>query len=250
MTSAWFVMHWLLRLMSRLLALAVATASISVCLAQEVAFVDLTKIKARVDLRRPRATSPITGRHNGIQRTEPCLDSAHSAGALRASIVSLDRTHYQVGDVSTFEVTIENTGSAPTRIPFSPHLADLQPKDPAQKFSYSELHVVLWIAGGEYWSANTGGGVVLYGAEGHPDTMLSLSPGQWARIVGQGDFALPGDQLNAELIRSHPPDRVYAEASVDHDETLITPTQSATVDREVCVVHTPGQSVPIQLTVP
>jgi hypothetical protein len=212
--------------------------------------VDLTKIERRVNLRRPRATSPITGGYHGIQQTDSCRDSANNARALRASVVSLDRTHYQVGDGSKFEVTVENTGSAPIRIPFSPHLADLQPKDPAQKFSYSELHVVLWIAGGEHWSANTGGGVVLYGDDDHPGTMLSLRPGEWARIIGQAKFTLPGDRLNAELIRSHPPDRVYAEASLFREETLITPTQSATVVHEVCVAHTPGQSVPIQLTIP
>jgi len=244
-------MHSLFRSISHLtLALAVAVAPLLTCLAQEVAFVDLTKIEARVDLRRPRATSPITGGYNGIQQTVPCRDSAHNAGALRGSLVSLDRTHYQVGDASVFEVTVENTGSEPIRIPFSPHRADLQPKDPAQKFSYSELHIVLWIAGGEHLSANTGGGVVLYGDDDHPGTMLSLHPGQWARIVGQGKFALPGDQLNGELIRSHPPDRVYAEASLYRKETLITPAQSATVEREVCVAQTRGQSVPIQLTIP
>jgi hypothetical protein len=244
-------MHSLSRSTSHLtLALAVAAALLSTCVAQEVAYVVLTKIEARVDLRRPTATSPITGGYHGIQQTDSCRDSAHNAGELRASLELLERTHYQVGDASKFEVTVENSGSATIRIPFSPHLGDLQPKDPAQKFSYSELDVVLWIAGGEQWDANTGGGVVLYGDDDHPGTMLSLRPGQWARIVGQGEFALPGDQLNAELIRSHPPDRVYAEASLYREETLITPTQSATVEREVCVAHTRGQSLPIQLTIP
>ena len=169
---------------------------------------------------------------------------------MRLSLVSLDRTHYKVGDASKFEVKIENTGSVPIRIPFSPHLADLQPKDPAQKFSYSELQIVLWIAGGELWSANTGGSVILYGDDDHHGTVLSLHPGQWARIVGEGKFGLPEDQLNADLIRSQPPDRVYAEASLYRKETLITQAQSATVVHEICVAHTPGQSVPIQLTIP
>jgi len=113
------------------LALVVAAALLPTCLAQEVASVDPTKIEARVDLRSPRATSPITGRNGGsIQQRYPCRDSAHSGVALRASLVSLDRTHYQVGKKSKFEVTAENTGSGPIRTPFSPHLADFQPKDP------------------------------------------------------------------------------------------------------------------------
>jgi hypothetical protein len=56
---------------------------------------------------------------------------------LRGTLVSLD-TDYHIGDEPRFEVTIENAGSSPLRVLFSPHLADLQPQDPAQKFAYSE----------------------------------------------------------------------------------------------------------------
>ena len=44
---------------------------------------------------------------------------------------------HQVEDEPTFEVTVENVGSTPLSILFSPHLADLQPEDPAQKIAYS-----------------------------------------------------------------------------------------------------------------
>jgi hypothetical protein len=225
--------------------------------------VDLTKVEARIDLRRPKATSPITPGLSGSETDDcpqdfphiPQLDagtqkaSAHSGVALRASLVSLDRTHYQVGDTSEFEVTVENTGSGPIRIPFSPHLADLQPKDPTQKFSYSELQIVLWIAGGVHWSAGTGS-VSLVGGDDHPGTMLSLKPGQWARIIGEARFIPLRDLVDAETIRSYPVDRVYATASVYRDQTLISATQSATVRGEICVAHPPGQLVPIQLTIP
>jgi hypothetical protein len=231
-------------------ALATASAFASTCWAQEVASVDLTKVERRVELRRPKATSAVTA-GSSITETTGCIDPSQKTGALQTAIVSLDRTHYQLGDEPTFDVKVENTGSTLIRIPFSPHLADLQPKDPAKKFSYSGLHIFLWIAGGEQWSTNTVSGAVLYGDDNHPGTMLSLRPGQWARIVGLGSkFALPGDQLNAELIRSHPPDHVYAEASLYREETLITPTQSATVEHEICVAHARGESVPIQLTIP
>lgn len=250
-------MHSLSAVSHLTLALAVAVAPLSTCLAQEVGSVDVTKIE-HLPLRRPTATSPITGGYQGTQRDYPCRDSAQNGGALRASLVSLDRTHYQVGETSKFEVTVENTGSEPIRIPFSPQLADLQPKDPSQKFSYSKLQIALSIAGGDYWSITPVGFVALYGGDGHPGTMLSLQPGQWARIIGEGRFAIGGfsggnfrpDALNASVIRSHPADRVYAEASLYREETLITPTQSATVGREICVAHPPGQSIPIQLIIP
>src|ERR1700752_2767755 len=98
--SGWSViMHSLSCSISHLTpALAVAVALLSTCLAQEIASVDLTKIEGRVDLRRPRASSPMAGGYNGIQQTESCFNSARYAGALRVSVVSLDRTHYQVGD--------------------------------------------------------------------------------------------------------------------------------------------------------
>lgn len=218
--------------------------------AQEVASVDLTKISARTKLRRPEATSPATGGYSSTQQTSACRDSEHKLGLLRTSVVSLDRTHYQEGDKSTFEVTVENAGSSPIRIPFSPHLADLQPRDASKKFAYSELHVVLWIGAGEKWSSNSGGGVTLYGDEEHSDTMLSLNPGQWVRIVGRGKFDVPRDQLSDQLIHSHEIDTVYAQASLSREETLITATHSATVSQELCVAPADGQTSPIQLIAP
>jgi hypothetical protein len=186
------------------LALAV-TATFCSCPAQEVASVDLTKVAARVDLRRPKATSPVPGGYRGTGETRPCFDTTHDAGGLRTTLVSLDRTHYQVGDKPRFEVTVENSGPAPIRIPFSPHLADLQPDDPAQQFTYYELQIVLWIAAGERWSTDGGGSAILYGANDHANTMLALNPGEWIRVVAMGHFDI--DENLAKLTRSDHPGR-------------------------------------------
>ncbi|HXY49371.1 MAG TPA: hypothetical protein VEI01_07970 [Terriglobales bacterium] len=165
--------------------------------------------------------------------------------------MSLDRTYYQVGDEPTFEVTVKNIDPAPLRLPFSPHLADLQPEDPAQKFAYSELRLVLWIAGGKEWSANTGGEVTLYGADNHPHTMLTLNQGEWVRIIGKGKFALPTYGPIIELIHSgHAVDHVYAQVSLYRAETVLTATATATARRNLCLGHTDGQSVPITLGSP
>jgi hypothetical protein len=231
------------------LALAVATIPISTCRAQEVASLDLTKVAARDDLRRPKATSPVTGGYGGTEQTSPCLDSTQRAGALRTSLVSLDRTHYQVGDEPRFEVTVENAGSTRVAIPFSPHLADLQPKNPAQKFAYSKLEITLWIAASKQWSTNSGGGVFLYGADDQANTMLTLNPGEWVRVIGKGHLSLQEDLVKL-TISGEPADYVYVKSSLYRQETLITPTLSATASREVCLAQTQGQSVPIQLTIP
>jgi hypothetical protein len=231
------------------LTLAVAATFSSPCPAQEVGALDLTKVAARLDLRRSQATSPVTGGNHGAQDTRPCFDTTHNAGALRTSLVSLDRTHYQLGDEPRFEVTVENTGSAPIRIPFSPHVADLQPKDPAQEFGFYELQIALWIAAGERWSTNTGGSPILYGSNDHANTMLTLNPGEWVRVIAKGHLDLDEDLIILTL-SGHPADQANAETSLFREDALITPRQSATVAREVCMAKTQGQTIPILLSLP
>jgi hypothetical protein len=162
-------MHSRLHLVAHpILVLAFAAALSPTCPAQELASLDLTKIEPRLDLRRPKATSTAKGGYSGNDETIPCYSYKPTTGSLHTSLVTLDRTHYEIGDEPTFEVTVENDGLTPVRIPFSPHLSDLQPKDPAQKFAYFSLEIVLWIASGERWSSNTGGDVTLYGSNDHP----------------------------------------------------------------------------------
>ena len=96
----------------------------------------------------------------------------------------------------------------------------------------------------------TGRAITLYGDADHAGTMLWLRPGQWTRIVGRGKLDVPHDALSAKFIHSPEIDRVYALASLYREETLITPTQSATVSREICVAQTHGQTVPIELVIP
>ena len=60
---------------------------------------------------------------------------------LDTSLLWLDRSEYRVGEEEKFEVQIENVGSQPISIPFSPHVADLQAEDPGQQFGYSTLIV-------------------------------------------------------------------------------------------------------------
>ena len=240
-------MHWTNRLN---LALATVGALLSSCLAQEVAVVDLTAVEARVDLRRPKATSSeMAGRHGGAQSTTYCGDSAHKTGALETSLVSLDRTYYQVGDEPRFEVTLQNSGSEAIRIPVSPHLADLQPKDPAKAFGYHEILIALSISSGDRWSTNQGGTAGLYGDDDHANTMLSLQPGEWVRVIAKGNIRIDDELLG--LIKSgSPADHAYAETSLFREETMLTSTQSATVAREICVTQTHEQTVPIQLVLP
>jgi hypothetical protein len=149
-----------------------------------------------------------------------------------------------------FEVTVENTGSAPIRIPFSPHLADLQPKDPAQQFAFYEFQIAfLLIEADDRWSTNSGGSAILYGSNDHANTMMTLNPGEWVRVIATGDIDL-GEDLIKLTLSGYPANQANAETSLFRNETLITPTQSATVAREVCMAKTQGRPLPIQLPVP
>jgi hypothetical protein len=231
------------------LTLSATAALLSICPAQEVASVDLTKVEARIDLRRPKATSDMTGGYSGAQSNTSCPDSAQKGGELDTSLDSLGRTHYQVGDEPKFEVVLHNTGSVPIRIPSSPNLADLQPKDPGKQFAYYELQIVLWIAADERWSTDAGGYAALYGNDDHANTMLTLEPGQWVRVIAKGHFRL--DDSVTKLVGSvASANHAYAQTTLFRKETMITARQSATVAREVCVAQTHGQSVPIQLSIP
>jgi hypothetical protein len=108
------------------LAIAVTAALVINCPAQEIGSVDLTEITARTEFRRP----PATGKANqarggaGFDDRFNCPHSVSNIAALRTTLVSLDRSSYQVGDEPRFEVTVENLGPIPLRIPFSPQSLD------------------------------------------------------------------------------------------------------------------------------
>jgi hypothetical protein len=215
--------------------------------AEEVASIDLTKVEARTELRRPQPAQRTEGfRGDAIHQSNFCDSSSREAVLVRVALTALDATYYRVGDKPRFEVAIENADAIPLKIPFSPHLADFQPKDPSEKFAYSELHVTLWIGAGEEWSADTGGEVRLYGDDQHSGTTLTLNPGDSVRIVGRGQFAIPDDGMIPKSL-THPIDHTYARASLFHVQTLVTATARASVRTEVCLSHTRERSIPITL---
>jgi len=90
------------------LALAVAAALISPCPAQEVALLDLTKVAARVELQRPKATSPVKGGYSGTQETSPCF-RPNTGRRFEYLLVSLDAPIIK-SRITTFEVRWTNAG--------------------------------------------------------------------------------------------------------------------------------------------
>jgi hypothetical protein len=216
--------------------------------AQEVASIDLTQLTPRTDLRRPGPTSATSGPVSGRNENHACTDISQRVGALRTSLAALDRAQYQFGDEPVFEVRIENVGSQPLQIPISPHLADFQPADPSQKFEFSQLSVALWI-GGKQWNSNMGGSVSVYGADNHPETLVSLRTGEWVRIIGKGKIELPLDSGVTDFIMSGDGiNHANAQISVKTTTVQITSATAVTASQELCITKVQGPTVPIKVT--
>ncbi len=232
-----------------MITLGVTLAATVTCVAQEAGFVDLTGIAPRTEFRQP-ATRNDDASHarRPAGRLQDC--SANSMPALRTTLLWLDRSEYQVGDEEKFQVQIENIGSAPISIPFSPHVADLQPEDPGQRFGYSTLIVVLWL-GGETWSESQSSGseIALYGANDRPDTMLTLHPGQWVQVTGKGKLTLSNNVL--PLVRNGDT-ASYANANVSlyGVEEMPSATASATTAKGVCLIQSQGPNVAVKVSAP
>jgi len=130
----------------RATALLVALMGLgSVVAAQEVASIDLTGLRPRIDLRYPPSPPAkcnqegvcVSGGYGGM--SVACWGSV--PGELRIDLTYLDRSEYGDGDVTEIEATIENAGRVPLQIPSSPHLADLQPSDESAEFNVQELQL-------------------------------------------------------------------------------------------------------------
>jgi hypothetical protein len=221
------------------------------CAAQEVGFIDLTGIEARTEFRRSLSQESNTSRTGSSTRElQDWGPAVNGAPALRTTLLWLDRNEYQVGDEEKFAVQIENVGSQPISIPFSPHVADLQPENPGQHFGYSTLTIVLWL-GGELWSESQASGseIALYGSDGHPDTMLTLRPGEWVQVVGKGKLTL-SDNVLPLIQKGDAVSYANANVSIYGLETKLSATASATVAHGICLIESQGPNVAVQVNAP
>ncbi len=234
--------------------LFVALASLCICSnackAQQAGSIDLTQIEARDELRRPPARQGDATELRGmVAPVNSCGQIPKDAPAVQTTLVWVDREEYSPGDKIKFEVRILNTGSVPLALPFSPHLADLQPADPGPKVGYSQTRVSLEFSSVlrnvSFTAPGGGGNVNLYGDESHPGTMLTLRPGEWAQIIGEGKFMIndwPPEAHSKDAIN-----HLNATLIITQNETLLTSTDAATTERYICLNQTRGPNVPLKL---
>ena len=138
----------------------------------------------------------------------------------------------------------------PISIPFSPHVADLQPENPGQHFAYSTLIVVLWL-GAELWSESQASGseIALYGSDDHPDTMLTLRPGEWVQVIGKGKLTL-SDNVLPLIQKGDAVSYANANVSIYGLETKLSATAAATVAHGSCLIESQGPNVAVQVNAP
>ena len=82
------------------------------------------------------------------------------------------------------EFKVLNTGQVPLQLPISPRLSDLQPSDASVTFTYVSLALAVSTAE----DRSSIGIVELYGKADAPDTLITLSPGDWIRVEARVEF--------------------------------------------------------------
>ncbi len=175
--------------------------------AQEVGYLDLVDVKPRTELRHPDPSPPVC-KEDGTCTASGSLGGmslgdggtgANEPKALRTTLLSLDRFAYAPDDAAEMEIKIENVGSVDMIIPWSPHLADLQPADEKQIFHYRSFAVVLNLASRADKSQNEiVEAVKLYGVTEKPATLKVLKPGEWLRLRIKTKLAAYPDKLKTD----------------------------------------------------
>jgi hypothetical protein len=164
--------------------------------AQEIAYLDLTDVTPRVELRHPPAPPAKCGPKGCVGAGFAGMSvscggvAANETRALKTSLTWLDQLSYRNGDRAEFEAAIENVGTVALDIPWSPHLADLQPRDESANFEVESLSVGLFLRWGEHYSVSLGS-LHVYGTPSHPETILTLGPGESVRLRGTVKISLP-----------------------------------------------------------
>lgn len=116
-----------------------------------------------------------------------CSGSPHTTQAsqseVTATVVSLDKVRYRIGEEATFEVKVLNSGNEAIIVPWTPHLGDLEPADTRSSYKY-RVGVILFLfrdpEGLEFSVSET-----LYGSPNVPGSLRELSPGQWFTVKGR-----------------------------------------------------------------
>ncbi len=144
-------------------------------LAQEAGYIDLSDNDFR-------EASREVGIHGGGCGTSP-HSAQESQPEVTASIVSLDKTRYRIGEEATFEVKVLNTGNETIVVPWTPHSGDLVPTRPHSSYKLSMGTISLVFEDPEGFKFLIP--EYLFGLPNVPGSLRELSPGQWFIVKGR-----------------------------------------------------------------
>jgi hypothetical protein len=174
---------------------------------QEVGYLDLVGSAPRTELRHPEPPPPVckedgtciaSGSTIGVSIGDGGL-GANEPKALKTTLLSLDRFAYLPDDAAEMEIKIENVGSVDMVVPWSPHLADLQPADKKQTFHYRSFAAVLNLTNtADKSQLSIIEAAHLYGITERPDTLKTLKPGEWLRLRIKTKLAAYADKLKTD----------------------------------------------------
>jgi hypothetical protein len=95
--------------------------------AQDAGYIDLTDNIFRESTRRVRTGGGGCGGTSHSQKSD---------FEVTATVVSLDKSRYRLGEEATFEIKILNSGKRTIVVPWTPHLGDLEPVDSQIPYNY------------------------------------------------------------------------------------------------------------------
>jgi hypothetical protein len=154
--------------------------------AQEIKYIDLCNVRPRTELRYPPAPQSSSKGLGGGEGGGSVRDGApdyRDPHALGIYLLSVTPTDINPAEPFQVEFKILNTGTARIELPVSPHLSDLQPRDPSAVFDYFSLALVVRGEGEpEGPQVDSVGFVELFGSADHAESMTVLRPGEWMRV--------------------------------------------------------------------
>jgi hypothetical protein len=178
---------------------------------QDVGYIDLTDNIFRESTRTVRGGGGSCGGSSHSQKSE---------FEVTVTLVSLDKSRYQLGEEATFEIKILNSGKRTIVVPWTPHLGDLEPVDSQIPYKYRLGTVELLFndpEGKEFSVLES-----LYGVQSVAGSLRELRPDQWYTVRGRKKIVLFGENWGKKALG----DSGFVEAKVSGFYRQVSATYS------------------------
>lgn len=194
------------------------------CAAQEVGSLDITTVIPKERIHQPE------GEGGGS-----CGSAEHVYyPEVLVRLISLDNTHYGLGESVTFEVKIQNVGKEPIILPWSPELANLEPQEQFASYSYRQGTISLdFRVRDRQFSIFSH----LYGSPAVLGSMKEVLPGQWVMVRASPKLVIYDDWISNEFAYSDMlTSQVNAGLMLNEVEFLLRGKDGKPAERSSCIM--------------